>query len=599
MVDRNFTFEVGPIAGGRTPLRCNLATLIDTRLLVQANSGGGKSWCLRRLLEQTHGQVQHLVLDPDGEFASLRERFDYLLVGRQGADFVADPRTARVLAERLLELNVSAILDIYELKADARIVFVRHFLEALVEARKEHWHPALVVVDEAHLFCPQKGDAESKAAVIDLATRGRKRGFCVVLATQRLSKLHKDAAAEANNKLIGRTALDLDVARAADELGLSGRQEQQRLRELAPGEFFAYGPALTPLIKRIAVGPVSTTHPKAGARLAFTPPPPTDSIRALLPQLADLPVQAPDQEPESLRQRIAELEEALRDNQRAHALASKAPRDELFTMSVGLEMMGRQVAAIAARFDEPTSEGLEVRGTPLLTAHELSFKPGCIAVAPAMAAAEQPPVDPFGKRRRLNRAAEPSRAPRGASPGRRGPEATVAPAGSPATGDTPTRPQQTILNALAWLERLRPSADRTLLALMADASPKSSAFANNLGALRSAGRITYPNTGSVQLTEKGRALARPEGVPETSPALQASIFRKLPAAQVRILVALVGVYPQALEKNVLAEAACASPTSSAFANNLGALRSLGLLRYPSRGQVVAADALFLPKRTRT
>lgn len=32
-------------------IKSDLATLIDTRLLIQANSGGGKSWCLRRVFE--------------------------------------------------------------------------------------------------------------------------------------------------------------------------------------------------------------------------------------------------------------------------------------------------------------------------------------------------------------------------------------------------------------------------------------------------------------------------------------------------------------------------------------------------------------------
>lgn len=105
-------------------LSLDLATLVDTRLLVQANSGGGKSWCLRRLLEQTHGHVQHLIIDPEGEFASLRERFDYVLASHHGGDTAADPRSAKLLAERLLELGVSAILDIYELKAHERIRFV-------------------------------------------------------------------------------------------------------------------------------------------------------------------------------------------------------------------------------------------------------------------------------------------------------------------------------------------------------------------------------------------------------------------------------------------------------------------------------------------
>src|SRR4051812_48871266 len=95
---------------------CDLDRLVNTRLLVQANSGAGKSWALRRLLEQTHGRIQQLVIDPEGEFASLREKFDYVLAARQGGETLADPRTAKLLAERLLELGVSAILDIYELK---------------------------------------------------------------------------------------------------------------------------------------------------------------------------------------------------------------------------------------------------------------------------------------------------------------------------------------------------------------------------------------------------------------------------------------------------------------------------------------------------
>jgi len=179
----------------------DLESLLTTKLLVQANSGGGKSWLLRRILEQSHGQVQQIVIDLEGEFGSLREKYDYILAGK-GGDTPAEPRNAAMLARKLLEFRVSAIVDLYELHAQERKHFVKLFLEALVNAPKELWHPVLVVVDEAHVFCPEKGQSEASEAVIDLASRGRKRGFCAILATQRISKLHKDAAAECNNKLI-------------------------------------------------------------------------------------------------------------------------------------------------------------------------------------------------------------------------------------------------------------------------------------------------------------------------------------------------------------------------------------------------------------
>jgi hypothetical protein len=41
------------IDGGK--LECDLPTLVDTRLLIQANSGGGKSWLLRLIAERAGG----------------------------------------------------------------------------------------------------------------------------------------------------------------------------------------------------------------------------------------------------------------------------------------------------------------------------------------------------------------------------------------------------------------------------------------------------------------------------------------------------------------------------------------------------------------
>jgi len=55
-------------------IKIELEKLITSRLLIQANSGGGKSWLLRRILEQSHGKIQHLIIDLEGEFSTLREK---------------------------------------------------------------------------------------------------------------------------------------------------------------------------------------------------------------------------------------------------------------------------------------------------------------------------------------------------------------------------------------------------------------------------------------------------------------------------------------------------------------------------------------------
>lgn len=283
-----------PILGkvGNKSQYIDVQRLLETRLLVQANSGGGKSWALRRLLEQTANHVQQIVIDPEGEFATLREKYDYIIAAPHDGDAEASPRTAKLMARRLLETGVSAIIDIYDLKAHERHSFVKLFLDSLVNAPRKLWRPALVVLDEAHMFAPEKGKAESTGSVIDIATRGRKRGLCLIAATQRLSKLHKDVAAECINKLVGRTGLDVDVKRAADELGMTAREAMAALRGLNEGEFFIFGPAFTKKVEKVKVGNVSTTHPKAGSRFMKAPPAPSAKVKKILGQLGDLPKEA-------------------------------------------------------------------------------------------------------------------------------------------------------------------------------------------------------------------------------------------------------------------------------------------------------------------
>src|ERR1700733_14961439 len=304
---------IGQIVGGKK-LELDLPTLVDTRLLIQANSGGGKSWLLRLIAERAG--IQTIVLDNEGEFASLREAVDVLLVGA-GGELPADPRHAALLARRLLEFKVSAVVDLYELKLFERRRFVKLFLESLIHLPRDLWRPTLVILDEAHIYCPERGsgDAESTEAVISLMSQGRKRGFAGIIATQRLSKLHKDAAAEANNVIIGRTWLDADQVRAGDALGLS-KADRLKLRDVGQGEFYAFGPAFgQPGVVHFCSEQVRTTHPRPGERHLLTAPAPSRAIRGVLAKFADLPQEAKDEIRglDGARRRIAELERQIKN----------------------------------------------------------------------------------------------------------------------------------------------------------------------------------------------------------------------------------------------------------------------------------------------
>ena len=274
--------EMGLGLGGE-PARLDLEELLATRLLVQGNSGSGKSHLLRRLLEQSAGAVQQVVIDPEGDFVGLADAYGHVVVEGSHGEADLGAIAARVRAHR-----VSVVLNLESLDMEAQMRACAAFLGGLFEAERAHWYPALVVVDEAQIFAPaaagEVSDEARKAALgamTNLMCRGRKRGLAGVIATQRLAKLAKNVAAEATNFLMGRTFLDIDMARAADLLGLD-RRGAERFRDLRRGEFVALGPAIARRPLALRIGPVATGARSVSPSLIPLPQPADADLRALI-----------------------------------------------------------------------------------------------------------------------------------------------------------------------------------------------------------------------------------------------------------------------------------------------------------------------------
>jgi DNA helicase HerA-like ATPase len=151
----------------------------------------------------------------------LREAVEMLLVGRRRR-VATNPSHAALLARRLIEYKVTGVINLYELKLGEGCQFVKLFLGVLVHLPRELWRPTLVVLDEARIYCPERGSEEAgfTEAVIRLMSQGRKRGYAGVIAAQRLSKLHKDARQGQQHNYRAHLAR-CRPGRAGDALGLS------------------------------------------------------------------------------------------------------------------------------------------------------------------------------------------------------------------------------------------------------------------------------------------------------------------------------------------------------------------------------------------
>lgn len=335
--------EMGHTAAG-VPATLDLEELLATRLLVQGNSGSGKSHLLRRLLEQSSQWVQQTIIDPEGDFVTLAERFGHLVIGAEAHT----EQGLRLAGERARIHRVSTVLDLEGLDAENQLRRAAAFLDGLFDVDRDHWYPMLVVVDEAQLFAPAvagevSDDARkaSLAAMTNLMCRGRKRGLAGVIATQRLAKLAKNVAAEASNFLMGRTFLDIDMARAADLLGMERRQADA-FRDLERGHFVGLGPAVSRRPLGVRIGATHTRPPTAPPRLMPLPeaaledagaiilaapppdaprpqrrpppPPPPDLLAQLMaakPALVEDRPAAPEANPEQLAERRERLDRIL------------------------------------------------------------------------------------------------------------------------------------------------------------------------------------------------------------------------------------------------------------------------------------------------
>ncbi|MBW4329508.1 ATP-binding protein [Stakelama sp. CBK3Z-3] len=318
-------------AGNSVPM--DLEELLATRLLVQGNSGSGKSHLLRRLLEKSAGQVQQVVIDPEGDFVTLSDAYGHVVIDALDHS----EREITTFAARLREHRASVVLNLEGLEADGQMRCAAWFLSALFDAPREHWYPALVVVDEAQLFAPTGGGEvpedvrrASLGAMTNLMCRGRKRGLAGVIATQRLAKLAKNVAAEASNFLMGRTFLDIDMARAADLLGMERRQAEQ-IRDLARGNFLALGPALSRRPVSVKIGDVETSARSGSPKLTPLPTAPAEDMKDLLfAELEEAPPPPPPPTPK--KQALETLMEKLaasvsQQTPSAAALPEKEPEE--------------------------------------------------------------------------------------------------------------------------------------------------------------------------------------------------------------------------------------------------------------------------------
>ncbi|MEM9790635.1 MAG: DUF87 domain-containing protein [Planctomycetota bacterium] len=553
--------------------------LVRSRLLVYAMSGMGKSGVVRVMLESWPKAMGFLIVDPQGEWVTLRERHALLWLGA-GDDHDAQLTAANAAAvgRVLREQHARAVIDLSEHADPAeRQAIAADLLNAYQAPRAK---PAtLVVVDEAPQLAPQ-ADAKSpsRAAIENIAQTGRKRRVGLAVMTPSLQDLSNLVSQQLLNRLVGRVAPD-DLTRGARAAGVTGKA-RDALLHLPRRTMVAYGIAMTADGDELA-GSVRFAVADAATRVELgdaddVPPAPTGSaMKALRQALATPPEAPPEESPAS----TAGKADRAAPTHRPDPAALEAARVEGYQQ--GREEAAREAAleleVIQGHADDRLATAIEgiahFRQTLRDRADRYGVRPQLSSGSPAPRP-DRPIPSPADKP-----AAKPSNPPR----------RVVA-----AVAEDLEPRHRKLLNAVARLEVERVQApSRKLVAVVAGVSFKSSGFDKTMGNLSVRGLIEYPTLGAVALTDAGWSVAQ-AGEVLTRDALVA-LWRANPVLQPRhtlFLDPVIDAYPDDLSVEALCEHIGRSVTSSGTDKTLGNLSAMGLIERPRAGHVRATPLIF-------
>lgn len=609
-----------------------------------ARKGAGKTYTAGKLAELLfEAGVQVIVLDTVGNWYGLRlaadgkgTGFDIPVLGGLRGDIPLEPAGGALIADIAVDTGRSVILDVSQWSKADRQRFATAFGERLWLRKKGERHPAPLhlVIEESQLIVPQdvRGDTAKMVGVYEEIIRlGRNYGIGVSMITQRPQSVNKEVLNQTECLFVGqvngaqeRDALKKWITHQGMDVHLV-----DELPGLKIGTFYVWSPQWLNLLERVQILKKRTfdasATPKVGDERIQRDLKPLD-LADLEQQMKATIEKSKADDPRELRKDLAtalaraqQLEREIKTLKAAPAVGKPTPvlteadRELLQKLSTTMQSMAGELGARSGAFIAGCTESAERKIADIVevtlgkvrsqceTFHEdgrarfakLLEQKGLAKVLEKLQAVSTPPAPAHHQERAASQTLQRPVRSAPVPPRQAARSSDVArPADSNGLGASAHR----ILDQLAALESLGYDApSKTQLAVWCEVSPTSGGYFNNLGKLRSAGLLKYPQPDLVALTDDGRSIARPPA--QLSPVeMQEALLRKVGASKAAILQALIATYPNAISKDELADHIGVSKTSGGYFNNLGALRTLGVIDYPSPGMVQALPVLFLEGR---
>ena len=204
--------------------------------------GTGKTNTAAVLVEELlKNNVPVAIVDIDGEYWGLKEKYEILLVGKgENCDIRVEMGHAEALARISVEKGVPMVLDMSDFLASDMEAFLLDFSKALWEFSGKVRRPYFLVLEEAHEFIPQGPRTLLKEYLTRIALRGRKRGLGVILVSQRSARVEKDVLTQAEMLFLHKVVHPVDLRVYKELLPLDSAEVDDVVPKLDVGEAIFY-----------------------------------------------------------------------------------------------------------------------------------------------------------------------------------------------------------------------------------------------------------------------------------------------------------------------------------------------------------------------
>jgi len=299
-------------------VKFTLHDIIGKSIAILGIRGSGKTNTAAVLAEEIlKNKLPVLIVDPDSEYWSLREKYDVLIIGKsRHADIKLDKLDKLyVIGEYSLKNNLSVIVDISEYRTSEILKGLYSLFDKIWSLSFNIRRPYFIVLEEAHEFIPQFKNTELKEVLSRIALRGRKRGLSIILISQRSAKVDKDVLTQSEILFLHKVIHPADLKVYSEILPLKYSDVLSLISKLSVGQCIVYRDGLINIVK---VRLRETFHP------GFTPPPSelkrTKRMEVIYKELIKLlksaePTKSPDTSKhleEKIRKLIRENEELKR-----------------------------------------------------------------------------------------------------------------------------------------------------------------------------------------------------------------------------------------------------------------------------------------------